>query len=272
MKNNGEKMTEITVKSQKEFDAIPGDYEGRIYVEFGTLFNKAIINRSFVHSVVAWGNSSVEARGNSSVVARGNSSVEAWENSSVEARGNSFVVARENSSVVARGNSSVEAWGNTQVVNNLSDNYGRIEISGNARVVFMPKTIEEFMAFYNIKHDEKKAVFFKAVRKHNNTYVSDYDSDYEYKIGNIVLNECDADTTNDCSYGIHIAHLAWCMDFGRGWSDLAIIEVETDIDKIVLPRNTNGKVRTSEIKVLREIPLEEFGVFGKILAKRIKGE
>lgn len=46
---------------------------------------------------------------------------------------------------------------------------------------------------------------------------------------------------------------------------------ENKIKDIVLPTNTNGKVRTSEVKVLREVPLEECGVFGKILAKRRNG-
>ena len=57
------------------------------------------------------------------------------------------------------------------------------------------------------------------------------------------------------------------MDFGRDFENLAILEVEVPINKIVVPENTTGKVRTSEIKVLREIPLEECGVYGKILSK-----
>lgn len=36
-----------------------------------------------------------------------------------------------------------------------------------------------------------------------------------------------------------------------------------------MPTNTDGKVRTSKVKVLREVPLEECGVFGKIIAKRL---
>lgn len=58
------------------------------------------------------------------------------------------------------------------------------------------------------------------------------------------------------------------MNFGEYWNNLAIIKVETKIKDIVLPQNTDGKVRTSEIKVLEEVPLEDCGVYGKILAKR----
>ncbi len=133
----------------------------------------------------------------------------------------------------------------------------------------MPKNIEEFMNFYGIKHTKTKAIFYKAVRKdEEGIYRSDYRSNFTYKIGEKKQEECDTDIYDDCSYGIHIAHLNWALQFGDDWEDLAILEVETKISNIVMPENTNGKVRTSEIKVLREVPLKECGVYGKILAKR----
>lgn len=285
-------LTEITVKSQEELDMIPDNFKGRIYIEFGTFFSKAVINRSFVYAsvvargnsfvesrgnsfVVAWENSSVVARGNSSVVAFGYSFVEAWENSSVVAWGNSFVVARgdnsvvalENSSIVAWGNSSVEASGNTQVVNVQHTN-GRIKITGNARVVYMPKTIEEYMAFYDIKHDKKTAVFYKAVHHSQYGYFSDYNPNFKYVVGEEVYEKCDPNRGNSFSYGIHVSHLNWALSFGSSWNDLAILELEVDINSIVIPYFTDGRMRTSKVKVLREVPLEECGTYGKILAKR----
>jgi hypothetical protein len=347
-----ERLSEIVVKSQEEFDMIPDNYSGRIYVEFGTVWNRAIVNRRFAKRVVAYENSSVVAYGNSSVEAYGNSSVEAYENSSVVAHGNSSVVAyenssveayenssvvaygnssvvaygnssvvahgnssveahenssvvaHENSSVVAYGNSSVVAYGNSSVVahgNSSVEGSGnaqivdcqdcplpnaRIEITGNARIVYNPKTIHEYLDFFGIKHDKKTAVLYKAVHKTlpataelyadqqmldsilQYKYCSDRDADFQYYIGKIIHENCNPDTEEDCSYGIHISHLAWALNFGCNWSDLAILEVEADIDKIVLPKRGNGKVRTSEVKVLREIPLEECGIYGKILARR----
>ena len=287
------KLEDITVKNQSELDAIPDNFAGRIYIDFGTVWNKAVVRKNYCKRVVARGNSSVEAwenssveawenssvvaRGNSSVVARENSSVEAWENSSVEAWENSSVEARGNSSVVARENSSVEAWenssveanGNVQVVDLMRG--GRVEITGNARVVYMPKTIEEYCSFYGIKHDKKTGRFFKAVHKKNGVYFSDRDSDFVYVIGKTVAADyLDPDPTDDCSHGIHIAYLAWALDFGCEWDDLAILEVGAELDGIVLPCGCPGKVRCAEVMVLREVPLEECGVYGKILAKRRK--
>ena len=274
-----EKLTKITVKSQEELDMIPNDFKGRIYIEFGSSLFPAVVRNRYCRSVVARENSSVEARGNSSVVAWENSSVEARENSSVEARGNSSVVARENSSVVARGNSSVVARGNSSVVARGNSQIvdclygGKIEISGNARIVHNPKNIHGFMDFYGVKHDKKKAIFYKAVRKaKDGTYYSDHDNDFTYVVGEEKTEpNINKDANEECGAGINIAHLNWALDFGEDWHNLAILEVETKISDIVCPLNTTGKVRTSAVKVLREVPLEECGVFGKILAKRIRG-
>jgi hypothetical protein len=236
-------------------------------------------------SVEAWGNSSVESWRNSSVVARENSSVEAWGNSSVEAWGNSSVVARENSSVEAWGkssveareNSSVEAWGNSsvvacgnvQVVDRLAD--GKIKISGNARITYMPKNIYEFMDFYGIKHNKKTAFFYKAVRKINNELCSDYDNDFKYVVGETVCeNKLNTNVEDGCGTGIHISHLNWALNFGNSWNNLSIIEVEVNIDDIILPENSNGKVRTNKVKVLREVPLSECGLYGKMIERRLQ--
>ena len=277
-KINYEALEEITVKSQEELDMIPDGFKGRIYIEFGIRLNRAVLTRTFPRRVVALGNASVEALGNASVEALENASVVALENASVE--------ALENASVVVRDNASVEAGGNVQVVE--GSERARIQISGNARIVYYPKKIEDFMNFYGIKHDKKTAIFYKAVHRVPNTcrdtnmqdgseikrvlpdyrYVSDHDDNFEYFMGEVIQEHCDQDVTKDCSYGIHISHMNWALRFGGGWKDLAIIEVETKINDVVLPRNTDGNVRTSEVKVLREVPLQECGVFGKILAKR----
>ena len=259
MNINYDELSEITVKNQEELDTVPNDFGGRICIEFGTYFNPAIVKGRYKRSVVA--------RGNSSVVARGNSSVVAWENSSVEARGNSSVVARGNSSVEAWENSSVVGRENAQIVDCLRG--GKIEITGNARIVYNPKNIEEYMKFYGIKHTKKKGIFYKAVRKRNERYFSDRDSEFEYFIGKTAECKCglDANIEKDCGSGIHLSHLAWCLDFGKSWDDLAILECEASLENVIVPLNC-GKVRTDKVKVLREVPLEECGVYGKILAGR----
>ena len=219
-------LSEITVKTQVELDAIPLDFKGRIYIDGGTPYARIIVTNKYLRSVEAWGNSSV----------------------------------------VAWGNSSVEANANTQVVDRTFDH--KIKISGTARIVYMPKSIVEFCDFYGIKHTKTKAIFYKAVRKDKDIYYSDHTPNFKYAIGQVQSEKCDDNKSENCGQGIHIAHLNWALNYGVGWDNLAILEVETKLTDIVLSNNSDGKVRTSQVKVLREVPLEECGVYGKIIEKR----
>jgi hypothetical protein len=226
-------------------------------------------------SVVARENSSVEARENSSVEARGNSSVEARENSSVVARGNSSVVARENSSVVAWENSSVEARENSSVVAKANAQvldaspYNNITISGNARIVHNPTDIQTYIEHHDIESADGKCKMYKVVRKEDGKYFSDWDRGFEYQIGETaVANGLDTDPEEDCGRGIHLAHKAWALDYGRNWTNLAILELEVEVDGVIVPTYGSGKVRAAKAKVLREVPMEECGLFGKMIAKK----
>ena len=240
-------MSEITVTTQQQLDNLPRDYHGRIYIKFGTPYDRAVVRRKYdFASVVAWENSSVVARENSSVVAWGNSSVEAWENSSVVARGNSQI--------------------------NQKSDASKINASSNARVVHDPHAIDEYVDFYGIENSNGKAKLFKAVRKHDGVYRSDWDADFVYTIGESVAADgfC-ADPNEDCGHGIHMAYLSWCLAYGSCWPDLAILEVEVDMSTVVVPKYGSGKVRAPSCKVIREVLLEECGLYGKILARRQKG-
>ena len=242
-------------------------------------------------SVVARGNSSVEARGNSSVVAMDNSSVVTRNNSSVEAMDNSSVVAMDNSSVVTRNNSSVEAMdnssveardnssveamdnssvvacGNAQIVD--AARRGNIKVSGNARIVYNPDNITDWASANGITITGGKIRLYKAVHKRDGEYVADWDADFIYTIGAVAeANGFTADPTEDCGQGIHMATLGWSAVFGRDWGDIALLELEADADEIVVPLYETGKVRAPKALVIREVPLEEVGIMGKILAKR----
>ena len=263
-KINYSKLEEITVKNQEELNDIPLDFKGRIYIKFGTYSNPAIVRNSYYYSVRACDNSTVEAYDNSTVEACDNSTVEAYDNSTVRACGNSTVRAYnnstvracDNSTVRAYNNSTVEACGNVQVLNRQFD--GKINVKGNARIVHDPENINEFIDFHGIEHTKTTATFYKAVRKDSNgIYRADRDKNFIYEIGKYKTEKCDSNVKEDCSYGIHISTLNWALNFGKNWNNLAILEVKTKISDIVLPEGSDGKVRTSKVKVIREVPLEE---------------
>jgi len=213
--------------------------------------------------VVAWGNSQVVARENSQVEARGNSQVVAWENSQVEAWENSQVEAWENSQVEARGNSQVEAWENVQVVQ-YSD-LVNITIQNNARIITLPKTPEEYCNYFGNSYKDGVVTLYKAVKLDGTAFC---DSSFKYEVGETKKHDCDPSVDRQCSQGMHVSNLHWAIDFGRERSKFKIIECAVPLEKIIVPKNTDGKVRTSELTVLREVPPEEWGLYGKFLKAR----
>ena len=237
-------MKKIICTSQAELDAVAADFDGKVIIKFGTPYNRAMVNRRFKYPVEA----------------RGNSSVEAWENSSVVARENSFVEARENSSVVA--------WGNSSVVNAARNN--NVEVSGNARIVYNPSNIDEYIDFYGLDASDTTVKLYKAVHFYYGAYHADYDCKFIYTIGDIVTpdNGFSGSVLSSCGAGIHLAHMAWAISYGANWPDLAILECECEKSDVLVPLYGDGKVRARKAKVLREVPLEEYGLYGKIIAKR----
>lgn len=177
------------------------------------------------------------------------------------------VEAHGNSSVEAYENSSVEAHGNSQV--NDKSKKGKVKVFENARVVYDPETIDEYIRFYDLKTEGDTVHLFKAVHKRDGVYFSHYANRFRYEIGHAaVARRFDNDREEKCGAGIHMAHLNWCLDFGRGWEDLAILEVTANKSSILVPKGGCGKVRATKATVVREVPLEDCGLYGKILAKR----
>jgi hypothetical protein len=253
-------MNEIIVKTQEELDNVPLDYHGRIIIKFGTWLDPAVLKKSYDYaSAELWDNASAVLRYNASAALRGNASAVLRDNASAE--------LRDNASAVLRDNASAEASGNAQIVDVCRS--GRASISGNARVVYLPQSLEEFLSHYGIKGDGE-ITLYKAVHKHNEQYLSDYDDEFEYRIGEIAVpdNGFDDDAHEKCGAGINMAPLHWCLDYGRKWSDLAILEMTALREDVVVPMNTDGKVRARKAKVIREVPLSECGIYGEILAKR----
>ena len=228
-------MNEKIVTSQAELDAIPADYNGRIIIKFGTPGKRAVVSKKYLCPV--------------------------------EVHGNSYVCADDNSSVCAHENSSVEARGNSQVVD--AHRRGNIKVFGNARVVYNPDNITDWASANGITITDGKIRLYKAVHKRDGKYVADWDDDFIYTIGAVAeANGFATDPAEDCGQGIHMATLGWSAGYGRGWGDIALLELEADADEIVVPLYETGKVRAPKARVIREVPLEEAGIMGKLLAKR----
>ncbi len=75
------KLNEVTIKTQKELDAVPLDFIGRIYIDCGS--HKIQVRNRYYFPVVVLNNSHVVACGNSYVVAKGESVVVARDMSAI---------------------------------------------------------------------------------------------------------------------------------------------------------------------------------------------
>lgn len=229
------------------------------------------------------------ARDNSSVIAKDNSQVTAYDNAKIVALHNSFITSFGNSQVLASGEvmaktfntSSVFAEENS-VVSLFDDScatikgksfispYDNNNITGYIVPDTIPKkpiTIEDYIQYHNLSTSEGKVRLYKVVRKSNGKYYSDHDKKIEYKIGQEVMADS-LEINPDIPHGagINMAHLTWCLLYGEMWGNAAILEVEADIEGAVV-LTQGGKIRTAKCTVIREIPLDECGIYGQIIAK-----
>jgi hypothetical protein len=212
-------MNEIKINTQKQLNNIDIEFKGIIYIHGNNII---ILNR--------YTNASVVARGNASVVAREGASVKAWESASVVLKG--FSQASIFSSKV------------------------KIKIFDLGRFIKPNDNIENFALYHGLKIKDNKIIMYKAVRKNLTTF---YDDSFKYEIGKTFKHECDPSIEKECSIGLHISTLDWARFFGNSKKeDFVILECVAPLRKIVLPTESNGKVRTSELMVLRIVSPDEY--------------
>lgn len=114
----------------------------------------------------------------------------------------------------------------------------------------------------SISGDNIKVKYYKAVRKRNGRYISNFDRKTEFKIGEVVTAKLDNNPDSVHVEGLHIASLQFAQKFGDSWKDVAILEVEVDIHDVIVP-DALDQVRTSKMKILREVPMVEMGEWGQ---------
>ena len=270
-------MKKITVKTQKELDSIKDSFEGEIQIAGEiNIFNRLFVNASV--SVIVGGEISYVKGGKISYVEGGEIySVEGGEiysvkggkiysvfgiavivNVSVELKnvfGDSVIMN-------ALSGSKINAYGNAIIKYRKSEKNVKITLSGKgASCIEIPDFEPNFESFknnYPVETKGKNAILYKAVHKKDGKYFSDYDNNIEYAVGDEKISECSKDTTNSCGVGLHVSFRGWAVSFGADWSDMAILECEVPIKDIVVSKDCDGKVRTSKLKVLREVPKEEW--------------
>ena len=262
-------MKQKIIKTQKQLNAIKKNYDGTIYIEGGTDNTPLILKVNFEFAdVVTRGSCHIEMLGNSQVNRMlGNSQVkEMWENSQVNRMlGNSQVKEMW-------GEASISAYGTQKIIckgynviriRKSNEKNCSIVLSKTSHLIIIPDpkpTFKDYQKRYPIKIKGKKAILYKAVHKKKTgtqiEYFSDYDRNFKYEKGKTVKVECNKSIDVVCSYGIHVFHKHGAISWGNGWEDFALLECEVPINKIIVPNNNDGKIRTSELKVIKEIKAE----------------
>ena len=195
---------------------------------------------------VLWGSSHAELRDSSHAELRGLSHAVLW--------GEAMVSAFSAKEIIAKGYNVISVRKSAQKDINLvinKDSYVKV-------IPDFEPTYSEFCKRFGITDNKKSVLLYKAVHKKDNIYFSDYKNSFEYKIGETMIHEIDKQNYESCSIGLHISHSSWARSFGANWVDMALLECEVPINKIIVAKDCNGKVRTSELKVLREVPKEEW--------------
>lgn len=112
-----------------------------------------------------------------------------------------------------------------------------------------------------VEEEKVKRIYYKAVKKIDGKYISAWDNKTEYIPGQLLETLTDKNPDRVAVKGIHIASLEFAQHYGDGWNNVAILELEVDVKDIVVP-DAKDQIRTSRVKVLREVPFEEMGEWG----------
>jgi hypothetical protein len=124
--------------------------------------------------------------------------------------------------------------------------------------IYRPKDFKSYKTLYPVEVKGTKATMYKAVKKYDDgTYHSSYNPSFTYEIGKTSTEVVDTRDAS-CSGGLHVSHKRWAIDFGCDWDDMALLECEVNTKDITVSSDTNGKVRTCKLKVIREVPKEEW--------------
>lgn len=99
--------------------------------------------------------------------------------------------------------------------------------------------------------------YYKAVHKTDDgRYISGWDGKTEYVIGDVVSSALCEDPDLTAVPGIHLASLEFAKNYGKYWNDVAILEIQVDMNDVVIPP-VKDQIRAKCGKVIREVPITE---------------
>ena len=233
-------MSEIIIQTQKELDALDKNVSGTIYIEGGTEKKPLVLKINFESAIVI-------CRGSAQIIMRESSQVhQMWGEAMVSCYGLQKIVCA-----------------GYNVVRTRNANRGDLTVVLNdtSHLIVIPDpdtTFEDYKRRYPVIVDGEYAKVYKAVHKVDGEYQSNHNSNFRYEIGKVFTEQCNPSLEESCAAGLHVSHLTWALEFGKSWNDMAILECKVPVDKILVSKDCDGKVRTSELEVVRELDKSEY--------------
>jgi hypothetical protein len=290
-------MKEVIIKTQKEIDNLKDDQEGYVYIEGGTEAEPLVFTKTFkAAEVIVRGSAYLDVGGSATIRYVGGSATigdvrdsatigyvggsatigyvggsatigDVGGSATIRYVGGSATISLSGEAVIsAHSAKAIVCSGyNTIIVHKADRKKIGLIMSKTSHLVVLPDntlhtkpTFKEYAIRYPVLVKGAKAIMYKAVHKIGDKFVADYSSAFEYAIGETKMDTCAPAASGACSYGLHVAHKGWALSFGAGWDNMALLECEVAVKDIVVSTDTDGKVRTSKLKVLREVPPEEY--------------
>ena len=112
------------------------------------------------------------------------------------------------------------------------------------------------------KNDHVTALYYKAVRKKDGKYISNWDSRTEFRVGEVSECKMNKDPDRVAVEGLHVASFEFARNYGAGWKNVAILECEVNLNDVIVP-DAVDQIRARRIKVLREVPKTEWDLLSE---------
>ena len=268
-------MNQLIIHNQKELDDIPLDYEGYIYIEGGTKDNPLNLKTDFQRAeVIVRGKAYLENVSGSAQIRSisGSAQIRSISGSAqirsvydsaqigsvsgsaqINLSGEAMVSACSAKKIICSGYNIVKIRkSDRKNVNLVMNKTSTLVIIPDFKPIFT-----EFSKRYPVEIKGKNTLLYKAVHKKDNRYFSENDKDFEYEIGKEYTRKV-VKNNESCGQGLHLAFKGWAVGFGANWEDMVLLECETATKDIYIAPDCDGKVRTKKLKVLREVPKEEW--------------
>lgn len=196
---------------------------------------------------------------------------------------------------VGLGDSKIATIGTSDFINYYNRVLGKEENKENMSDQELLKRVDDFIEKYNVETEGDYVYLFKAVNL-DGTNMYSTENKIIYEVGKVYTEKADKNINKDCSFGLHASTLEFAIYFAKNQKnnifftlssnsnyftipsisfniidkiknnlpnpkslyekDYKIFKVKIHKNHIIVPLNTNGKIRCSQMEIVEELNIE----------------